>query len=197
MKKTLITVIITVVVMLVLVVGIGFSVAAKSKKSKVSATKVRLENPIIGDLAEIVSAPGSIEPKTSVSISARISARITELPFEEGDRVTKGDPSASPPVPASELVRLDATDLEATLLSVEAQMAARAAEIKVAQANIARQRSDIKGNEARMSEAKRNLARQKKLRESGDVSQSDYDRAKCRYDELTAQLASAFHALKS
>ncbi len=197
MKRTLITVVVTVVVVLALIMGIGWTTSGKSKNAKGPTTKVRLDSPIKGDLAEIVSAPGRIEPKTSVSISARISARITELPFEEGDRVTKGDPNASPPIPGSVLVRLDATDLEATLLSVEAQMAARTAEIKVAQVNIARQKSDIRGIEATLSEAKRNLARQEKLREYGDVSQSAFDQAVCTFDEISARLTSATHTLES
>ena len=42
-----------------------------------------------GDLVKVVSAPGQIEPKTNVEISAQVSARIVALPFREGD--TDGD----------------------------------------------------------------------------------------------------------
>ncbi len=48
-----------------------------------------------GNLSEIVSRPGQIQPKTKVTISAKTTARIVDLPFEEGAVVKKGDLSCS------------------------------------------------------------------------------------------------------
>ncbi|MCD6365231.1 MAG: hypothetical protein J7M14_05090 [Planctomycetes bacterium] len=62
--------------------------------------------------------------------------------------MTKGDADASPPRLASVLVRLDATDIETSLRSVEAARAARAAEIKVAHADITGKRADNEAIEA-------------------------------------------------
>lgn len=134
--KTFLTIVVTAVVTVLAIVMGGWLIGG-GEDPAANAVKVRLEQPKHGDLVEIVAAPGTIEPKTKVSISARVSARITELPFDERDRVTKGDPEADPPVPASLLVRLDATDLEAALRSAKARRAARAGEIKVAEAAIA------------------------------------------------------------
>ncbi len=195
--KIFITVVISVVVTLVVAVGGGLWFSARAKGTKGPATKVRIENPQKGELVEVITAPGQVQAKTKVSISARIPARIKELPYKEGDRVTKGDASATEPIPASVLVRLDATDLEAALQSTEARRAARAAEVKVAQAAIASQEASVEGTQTSLDEAGRDLARHEKLHKSGDVSQSDYDRVKCRFDELTAQLKSAAHALES
>src|SRR5687767_9969438 len=64
---------------------------------------VRAEPAALGVLTETISASGEVDARTKVQISARVSARIAELPFKIGDRVTKGDPAASPPVPPSVL----------------------------------------------------------------------------------------------
>ena len=77
-------------------------------------TVVRIEPSGRGLLVETVTAPGVVQPKTKVSISAKTAARIVELPFKEGDVVKKGDP----------LVRLDSKDLEALLRGAEARYAA-------------------------------------------------------------------------
>ena len=49
------------------------------------------------------ACPGEVAAGAAVKvpISARVSARIVELPFKEWDTVTKGDPNANPPVPPS------------------------------------------------------------------------------------------------
>ncbi len=88
MKKPriiIITVIITLVVVFVIAGLIKSKVSAK-KKGKV----VRIELVQRGDLAEFVSAPGEIEPSKKVEMSAKVSARIIELPYDEGDVVTCG-----------------------------------------------------------------------------------------------------------
>src|SRR5205085_6075265 len=100
---------------------------------------VRVEPVIRGNLIETISAPGEVEPKTKVSISARVAARITELPYKEGDRVYKGSPTTKPSV----LVRLDDTELAAALLSTEAHHAAQKAQIRVSQQQISAGRARI------------------------------------------------------
>ena len=80
-----------------------------------------------------------------MEIRAKVSARIVELPFDEGERVTKGDPDAVPPVPASVLVRLDAKDLEENLRSARASRAAQAAQIEVESERISSQRESLNG----------------------------------------------------
>ncbi|MHC4353340.1 MAG: efflux RND transporter periplasmic adaptor subunit, partial [Planctomycetota bacterium] len=82
MKKSRV-IIIVVVVVLVVVAGGGMAVRSKLKGPG-RPTPVRIEKAELGELAETVSAPGEIEPKTKVEISAKVSARIVELPYEEG-----------------------------------------------------------------------------------------------------------------
>ena len=90
-------------------------------------TIVRVEEAQPTELLEFVSAPAELEPKSRVEISAKVSGRVMLLPFKVGERVTKGDPNANPPIPASVLVQLDSKDLESQLLGAQARRAAQAA----------------------------------------------------------------------
>jgi len=195
MKKSRI-VIITVIVTLVVVGMVGTCISKKSGGSR-NRTTVRIEKPKRGELVEFVSAPGEIEPKKNVEISAKVSARIIELPYDEGDRVTAGNPNAKPPVPASILVRLDAKDLESLLLLATATREAQQAQIEVEKATIASQESKLVGLAASLKQADRDMARQKELLESKDVSQSAFDQAELKFDELKSQCEAAKHSFEA
>ena len=95
-KKTVIISIIVLVVIFVIFSGI--KKAASKKKTKANTTQVRVETVGPSEFVEIVNAPGEIRPETEVDISAKVSARIVELPFDEGDTVTAGNPDTDPPV---------------------------------------------------------------------------------------------------
>lgn len=195
MKKSRI-VIITVIVTLVIVSGAGVAVRVKMGALH-KPTVVRIEKPQRGELIEFVSAPGEIEPKTKVEISAKLVARIVELPYDEGDIVTCGDPDANPPVPASVLVRLDAKDLESRLISAEAGRAAQAAQIEVEKARIASQRASLEGLAASLKQAERDMQRQQGLLESQDISQTAFDATKLKVDELKSRYEAAQRTLEA
>jgi multidrug efflux pump subunit AcrA (membrane-fusion protein) len=115
-----------------------------------------------GDADGAIAASGEVDARTKVSISARVSARIVELPYKIGDRVTKGDPNANPPVPPSVLVRLDSKDLEAQLRSVEARHAAERANVDVSRAQVARGRQ-VGSMRIMLADARRELDRKSQL----------------------------------
>jgi len=188
--------IILIVVLVVAGLAAAF-VARKRGSSDEKTTIVRIEQVQTGQLIEFVSAPGEIEPKRKVEISAKVSARVVELPHEEGELVTKGDPDASPPVPPSVLLRLDSKDLESNLLSAQATRAAQAAQIEVDKARIAGQRAGLLGTAATLDQAKTDLERQRSLLETRDISQAAFDQAQLRLDELQAQYEAAKHSLES
>src|SRR5437762_11813673 len=75
------------------------------------ATVVKVEAAAKSDLIETVSAPGEIQPKKRVQISAKVAAPIEKLPFKEGDTVKKGDL----------IIKLDNKDLQAQKRQVVAQ----------------------------------------------------------------------------
>jgi HlyD family secretion protein len=189
--------IITVVIVLLIVfLGLGAAMKARSKKTD-NSTIVQIEEVKRGELTELVSAPGEIEPRTKVEISAKVSARIIKLPYDEGDEVTCGDPNADPPVPASILVRLDSKDLETQLASATANYEAQSAQTQVEQARIASQRATLVGLDASLNQARRDMERQEGLLTSKDISQATFDQAQLKFDEFKSQYDSSKHQLSS
>jgi HlyD family secretion protein len=184
-----------IVIILVLILGVmgaaGFYVVKKRVAAGQKPTIVRVEEAQPTELLEFVSAPAELEPKSRVEISAKASGRVMLLPFKVGERVTKGDPNANPPVPASVIVQLDSKDLESQLLGAQARRAAQAASIESEKARIAGQKAGLLGTVATLGQAKIDLQRQKKLLGTKDISQSEFDQAQLKLDELQAQYEAA------
>ncbi|MCC6683306.1 MAG: efflux RND transporter periplasmic adaptor subunit [Phycisphaeraceae bacterium] len=198
--KIVIAVVVSVVTLLLLAIGgaaLFYPQAGKSSSGGGEGDAVQIHVVQRGELIETVTAPGKVQPKTKVAISAKVSSRILELPFDEGDSVTKGDPDADPPAPASVLVRLDASDLEALLRSARARHDAQAASIEVEKSRIESQRATMAALAVTLADAERNLSRQIELRATKDVSQSTLDQAQMRRDELAAQKAAAEASLQA
>jgi multidrug efflux pump subunit AcrA (membrane-fusion protein) len=152
--------------------GAGRWWSSRAQSQSDQPTTVRVEPAARGGLVEFISAAGEIKPRARVSISARVSARIAELPFKEGDRVTKGNPGANPPVPASVLVKLDSKDLEAQLNSVQARRAAEVASLEVSRIRVAVQKAQIEALKVMQANDRRELKRKTELLSNKDVSQS-------------------------
>ena len=195
--KTFITIIVTAVVCLVAFFGISMAVKARMDAKKNKGTMVRIENPVRGELVETITAPGQIEPRRQVEISAKISARIVALPFLEGQKVFSADSSISPPRESDVLVRLDASDIEAQLREVEARRAAQAAQIEVSKALLESKRATLDSSRALLEKSKRVLDRKLKLLKTNDVSPSEVDDAQSVYDDQQAQLRSAQYSLEA
>ncbi|OHB64447.1 MAG: hypothetical protein A2Y76_05630 [Planctomycetes bacterium RBG_13_60_9] len=190
--------ILIILVVIIGVVGAGGAFVAKKRAAAASKpTIVRIEDVVPGELVEFVSAPGELEPKSRVEISAKVSARVVALPFDEGERVTKGDPNANPPAPPSLLVQLDSKDLESRLLEAQARRASQAAGIESEKARIASQKASLIGTAAKLQQARTNLERQTKLLATNDISQAEFDTAKLNLDELQAQYNAANNSLEA
>lgn len=196
MKKKTIFIVITCFVVVLLILMI-LKQASNAKKLKGSTLQVRVETVEPGEFVEIVNAPGEIHPETEVEISAKLSARIVEIPFDEGSTVTAGDPKANPPIPPSLLIRLDAKDLESQLRSAEANRDAQTARIEVEKSNILAQKATLKGMEATLTQSKRDFERQKTLLESHDISQATFDQAQSSLQELQAQYEASGHSIRA
>ncbi|MBI9017121.1 MAG: efflux RND transporter periplasmic adaptor subunit [Phycisphaerae bacterium] len=187
MRKFFKTTIFLVIILTIIAVGAVQSMLGKKISSIDKPTSVRLETVRFGDLVEIVTAPGQIEPRSKVDISAKVAARIVELPFEEGQHVKKGDL----------LIKLDSNDLESRLRSAQASYQGQEAQIQVDKANIERQKASLKATEATLNQAEKNFQRQKQLLESKDVSQATYDEIACRLEEQKNQYEAAQQGLKA
>ena len=177
-----------IVVVLIVAVVAAIQIMIKTKAASINKGKVvRIENPQRGELVEFVSAPGEIEPKTKVELSAKVTSRIIELPFDEGDEVKKGDP----------LVILDSKDLESQLRSAKASRDGQAAQLKVEKARIESQRENLVGLEASLNQAQRDLERQKELLASNDISATSYEQAELKTNELMSQYKSSQRSLEA
>lgn len=132
-----------------------------------SGAMVRLEPVGAGRLVRTISAPGLIEATRRVSISARISAQIIALPFEEGDVVKPGDV----------VVKLDDRDLQAQLSSAEASLRAEEARLLGARASYVNAVSEWE--------------RQQALFQSADVSKSAMEAAEAEKNRSESALRAA------
>lgn len=75
------------------------------KKGKGGEIPVTVEKVTRGDIVQVVSGPGKVQPEVEVKISANVSAEIVGLYVEEGDKIEKGQL----------LVELDRTKLQAAV----------------------------------------------------------------------------------
>ncbi len=166
---------------------------AKKKYAPPAVLKVRVEEVAGGALAESISATGVLQPRKSVKISAKVTARITALPVKEGDTVTAGRPDATPPVPASVLLRLDDRDLLSRRRAAEAGRDAMAAQVKVDEASLDGQRAEIVAQEIRLEQLERDMKRKTGLLASKDIAPAAFDDAESSCREAKARLQAARH----
>jgi len=124
-----------------------------------------------GRLVRTVSAPGELEPRSRVSISARVAALVTELPYEEGDTVKAGDV----------VVRLDDKDLRAQFDRAEATLRSEQSRFEAARAEYINAVAEWE----RISE----------LHKSQDVSQAELDQSVQRMNTAEANQMAAEHAI--
>jgi HlyD family secretion protein len=73
------------VVLVLAIAGLNIARSARGKVESVQMARVRVE-----DVTSRVRAPGKIEPKTQVNVSADIPGKIQRLLVEEGDPVRRG-----------------------------------------------------------------------------------------------------------
>ncbi|HTK30601.1 MAG TPA: efflux RND transporter periplasmic adaptor subunit [Candidatus Saccharimonadaceae bacterium] len=131
-SKKVLWIVIAVVVVLALV-GVNIARQAKGNAIAVQFARVRAE-----DITQRVRAPGKIEPKTQVKISADVPGKVTRLLVKEGDRVRQGQL----------MLQLDDTQYRANynqaraaLASAQARIREADAALKVSDASYARQRA--------------------------------------------------------
>ncbi len=141
------------------------------REEEASAVEVRSVEAVSGSLVRTINAPGEIEPERNVEISAQVSARVVELPFDEGDRVREGEV----------VVRLDDRDLRAALDAAEAQMLA--------------DKARLLGAEADQTEALSDVNRQRQLFETNDASQASVEAAEARLLRAESAVAQIGHAI--
>lgn len=121
----------------------------------------------IGDLVESVSATGTLEALDTVEVGSESSGTIREVLVDFNDRVTRGQVLAT----------IDPGQAEARADEAAAQLRAARASVTRAQATV--------------DESARNLERLRGLKDSGLISEQEYDTAQATARRSQADVASA------
>ena len=181
--KVVILVTVSAVVVLGLL-GFGAFHYYRAASSAVIPLEVKVEPVAVGDIVEVVAAPGEIQPLKKVGISAKVAAPIVEMPLREGDPVYGPGPTTQ----ASLLVQLDDKDLQAVRRSALARERGQEEQLNVAKQRIEAQRATIRASRAMVADLERDLKRNRELLTTHDVSQSVVDTAQSKYDEQNEQI---------
>lgn len=158
---------ITLTLILLLALGAGgYSAWSYMKKPDAQEQAARPVAVTRGNIEEVVTAQGKLEPKEYVNVGAQVSGQIQELFVDIGDNVKLGDPIAI-------------IDPEV----YEAQVAGDEAQLKTLNAQKAEQ-------EALLTQARRNLDRNRKLAQQKAISQEVADDSETAVKISEAQLQS-------
>ena len=149
-------------VLVVVLVGLSVARGAKGKVESVQLAKVRRE-----DITSRVRAPGKIEPKTQVKISADIPGKVIVLNIKEGDPVRRG----------ALLLQIDDTQYRSAY--------------KQATAALASGRARVREAESAMRNSDSNWQRQQALFQQKLLSQAEYDAASNAHEGARVALATA------
>jgi HlyD family secretion protein len=154
-------------IVVLLIVLVMVSASARRENGQ----EVRIDAVGRRDLVAVVTASGTVQPKTKVEVSADITGRITSLVVHEGDYVKKGQ----------FLLQIDPTIYEANVQRAQALQSSAEAGAVQARAN--------------RDQARRALDRTKELRAQNEqlVSPEQLDQAQTAYDVAQALSQSADH----
>ena len=146
------------------VVLLGVIVYVSIKGGGSEAEKVYAEPVKVQKLEAVVSAPGEVDPKFKVNISAHVIGKIEHLYFNEGDTVTKGQ----------KLIDLEKPSFAAARDSVRAQLETRRVEV-------ARAKSQLHTAQAAFNRAQSHLGQGIQAQEAFDQARQNLDNARAAY----------------
>lgn len=133
--------------------------AASAPATQVSAQTVTVAPVQVGQVAEQLTATGTVQAVDLLAVTPQISGlQILDVLVEEGDRVAAGQP----------LVILNDVELRTQIQQAQA-------EIEVAQAQQQQQQANLAQAQALLAEAEANLQRYQSLADQGAVSQEELD----------------------
>jgi HlyD family secretion protein len=148
-------------------VGIALIVFFSIRSGAPKGEDVYTEPAKVQKIESVVTAPGEIDPRFKVNISAHVIGKIDHLYFNEGDVVKKGQ----------KLVELE----KPTYLAARDRM----------RAQVANGRIEVTRARAALANAERNYKRAMTMREQGIQAQEIFDRARLDLDNARAAAQSA------
>ncbi|MFT4752758.1 MAG: HlyD family secretion protein [Salibacteraceae bacterium] len=165
---------------IVAVVSLGILLYFVLQKSKESDAKYVITTSEVekGNITEIVSATGRIQPEREVKISPEVPGEIIELPIKEGMKVSAGDL----------LININPDLYQSSVSRAQAGL-------NSAKANMANSKARLVQSKARLTNSETNFNRQKKLNTDGVVSDADFDSFKSEYEVAKAEVVAAQESL--
>jgi HlyD family secretion protein len=149
---------------LAVVLLIAGNVARQSAGKVVSVQFARVRRE---DITARVRAPGKIEPRTQVKVSADVMGKVVQLPIKEGDRVKKGQL----------MLQLDDTQYRSAHSQARAARASAEARLREVESSLKVAESSYK--------------RQKALFEQHLLSEAEWDQATTNYESARAAVATS------
>jgi HlyD family secretion protein len=149
------------------VVAIGVIVFFSIRNSNGDAQKVYAESAKGRTIQAVVTAPGEIDPKLKVNISAYVIGKIEKLYFDEGDRVKKGQKL------------------------VELERPAYVAQRDRMRSQLANQRIEVQRSKSVLATAELTYKRAQNMQQQGIQAQELFDKARLDYQNAQAAYASA------
>lgn len=127
-----------IIIATVLALGAGGTFLFLSLQPNESEAQARPIEVRQGDLVELASASGTIEPDVQIAVKSRASGEVIEVLVSEGDEVEAGDI----------LVRLDPRDAEQAVLEAEMALTRAKADLTQARASLTVTRAQAEESEA-------------------------------------------------
>ncbi len=175
MKKTSL---ISVAVALALAGGAAVWWVQRSDADAVQYRTAKLER---GPLQATVSASGTVNPVTQVSVGTQVSGQIKELYVDFNSEVKAGQLIA----------QIDPESIEYRVRQSEADADAARAAVLTAQANAAAGRAGVSRAQSDLTEAQRTFERNLSLQAQGFISQAEVDRTRALVATASENLKSA------
>ena len=171
MKKLRISKVWVIVGVLVALAVITYLATRSKDESQISFSTAKVEP---ANIQNSVTATGTIEPVTSVTVGTQVSGIVSHLYVDYNSQVKKGQVIAE----------LDKTNLISTLSSAKASL-------KSAEANVAKAKADYQSQVANLNYQRSNFNRYATLYRKGLTSANDYDNARLALQQAEEQVASA------
>ncbi len=141
--------------------------------------RVTTTDVVRGKAVDAVYATGTIEPVERLTIRAKVAGSVEPFTVHEGDAVKEGDLIA----------RVDSPSLHHELARGEADRWAAAQQASADAPEVEALRAQVRATEADLVNAKDELARSVRLKESGTTFEADVDRWRAKVAHLEAEHA--------
>jgi RND family efflux transporter MFP subunit len=152
---------------------------AKIFKTEIGTTEIGLVSPAQASID--LTSTGYVVPQTIVKVGAKVTGRIAEVRFKEGDSVKAG----------AVLFKLDPADQKSAVAAAQARVQTARARAQAARARAQTARARAVTARANLAEVKTQFDREQKLAQTGAVSQASADDLANRTKSLDAQVTAA------